>query len=138
MKIIWRTLIILLAAAVVTAGTMGAMQLPAVQSWIGSQGGERHGPPAGMTDGEFAQAPTFAASAATSAAGDTDDATAASGQQAPPMRGENGGRSGGNLLGLLEVVKNLVVVVAVSLAIAAVGWFARRLAPKRHAPAATV
>ena len=97
MKIIWRTLIILLAAAVVTAGTMGAMQLPAVQSWIGSQGGERHGPPAGMTNGEFAQAPTFAASAATSAAGDTDDATAASGQQAPPMRGENGGRSGGNL-----------------------------------------
>lgn len=137
MKIVWRTLIILLAAAVVTAGTMGAMQLPAVQSWIGSQGGDRHGPPAGMTDVEFAQAPTFAVSA-TTATGDAGDAATESSQQASPVRGERGGRSGGNLLGLLEVVKNFVVVVVVSLAIAAVGWFARRLAPKRHAPAATV
>lgn len=110
MKIAGRTLIILLAAAVVTAATMGAMQLPAVQSLVASGGGEHHGPPVGLVEGE----------------------------QFPALGGERGERSGGDLQGLLEVGKNLGVVVLVSLAIVAIGWLARRLAPKRPAPAAAV
>ena len=155
MKILLRTLIILLAAAVVTAGTLGALQVPAVQSWISSsQGSERHGPPAGMAEGQFAGSP---ASAEDAGATDTTAATAANADQSasivaaastdstattsaststPPMRGEGGGRSGGNLQGLVEVGKNLGIVVAVSLAIAAVGWMGKRLRPHRPAPAA--
>ena len=144
MKIIWRTLIILLAAAVVTGATLGAMQLPAVQSWIGSRGGESHGPP-GMAAGEFTgdeaaegvtafAAPTGEESDASAAASSaTADATAR------PMRGEGGergGHNGGNLAGLVEVAKNLGIVVVFSLVIAAAGWVARRVRPHRRQPAA--
>ena len=155
MKILLRTLIILLAAAVVTGATLGALQVPAVQSWISSsQGGERHGPPAGMAEGQFGGAPAFTGEGAdttapntaapnTAAVGTDQGAstvaagTAATTASAPvrPMRGE-GGRPGGNLEGLVEVGKNLGIVVAVSLAIAALGWVSKRLRPHRPAGAA--
>jgi len=156
MKILLRTLIILLAAAVVTGATLGALQVPAVQSWISSsQGGERHGPPAGVAEGQFPGSPDFsegadtdaaalspaggtnvtAASAAGAASTDSAAGTAA-GAPTRPMRGEGGGRPGGNLQGLIEVGKNLGIVVAVSLAIAALGWVSKRLRPHRPAGAA--
>ena len=146
MKILLRTLIILLAAAVVTGATLGALQVPAVQSWISSsQGGERHGPPTGMAEGQFGGAPasTDEGAAMNTAAGADQSAstvtadTAATTASAPArlMRGE-GGRPGGNLQGLIEVGKNLGIVVAVSLAIAALGWVSKRLRPHRPAAAA--
>lgn len=126
MKIMWRTLIILVAAAVVTAATMGAMQLPAVQSVMESQGGAHHGPPAGMTSDEFAG----------EFSGDEAAAGTAAGAASRPMRSERGEQSGGNLAGLFEVVKNFVVVVVFSLAIGAAGWAVKRIRPRRHLPAA--
>lgn len=158
MKILWRTLIILLAAAVVTGATLGAMQMPAVQTWIQSQGGGHGGPP-GMAGGEFAGRPEMAEAtgAETAAAADAagsedaavasapvlaasdDEAAAATGAGTRPMRGEGGGHnSGGNLQGLVEVAKNFGIVVAASLAIAAVGWAGKRLRPHRRAAAAAV
>ncbi len=155
MKILLRTLIILLAAAVVTGATLGALQVPTVQSWIGSsQGGERHGPPAGVAEGQFPGSPDFTegadadaaalspaggtnvtAASAASAAGTAAAGTAA-GAPTRPMRGEGGGRPGGNLQGLVEVGKNLGIVVAVSLAIAAAGWVGKRVRPHRSVTAA--
>ena len=171
MKILLRTLMILLAAAVVTGATLGALQVPAVQSWISSsQGGERHGPPAGMTagttEGQSGEFPAFsegtdttaaasspagstsvAAASTDSTAGAADGSTAAAstaaastaaaaGAPTRPMRGEGGGRPGGNLQGLLEVGKNLGIVVVVSLVIGAAGWVGKRFRPHRPAPAA--
>lgn len=156
MKILWRTLIILLAVAVVTGATLGAMQLPAVQTWIESQGGGHGGPP-GMAEGEFLASPVLSETTA-SATGSSDDssagadvlaaasdeaaanstATTATGEQARPMRGEGGGHSGGNLQGLVEVARNLGIVVAASLAIAALGWAGKRLRPRRRAAAAAL
>ena len=152
MKILLRTLIILLAAAVVTGATLGALQVPTVQSWIGSsQGGERHGPPAGVAEGQFPGSPDFtegadADAAALSPAGGTNVTAAsaagtaaagtAAGAPTRPMRGEGGGRPGGNLQGLVEVGKNLGIVVAVSLAIAAAGWVGKRVRPHRSVTAA--
>jgi len=169
-KILVRTLIILLAAAVVTGATLGALQVPAVQNWISSsQGGERHGPPAGMVEGQFSGSPEFAEGADANAAAlsqeggtnvtdastastastdsmastdstDSTDSTAATGTvtgtPTRPMRGEGGGRSGGNLAGLVEVGKNLGIVIVVSLAIAVVGWMGKRFRPHRPATAA--
>lgn len=160
MKILLRTLIILLAAAVVTGGTLGAMQVPAVQTWIQSQSG--HGGPSGMTEGEFTGSPMFTAAAGagtdaevassagteagvdvlaatssdstTAAAGAA--ATAATGAQTRPMRGEGDHNSGGNLAGLVEVAKNFVIVLAVSLVIGAAGWVSKRFRPHRPASAA--
>ena len=151
MKILLRTLIILLAAAVVTGATLGALQVPAVQSWISSsQGGERHGPLAGVIEGQFPGSPEFTdAAAPTSAAagGQNADTTvtaadrtaaASTAAAAPtrPMRGEGGGRPGGNLQGLIEVGKNLGIVVVVSLVIGAAGWVGKRFRPHRSVAAA--
>lgn len=113
MKVLLRILIILLAAAVVVGATYVVTQVPAVQTLISSQGGEQHGPPAGMSQ----------------------DAEAAQSTQTRPQRGD-GGHSGGNLAGLVEVGKNFAIVLVVSLAVAAAGFAARRLHPRRSVRAA--
>ena len=110
MKILMRILIILLAAGLVVGATYAITQIPAVQSSLASQGSEHHGPPVARSD---------AAATATST-------------QVRPQRGE-GVQSGGNLAGLGEVVKTPVVVLVVSLAIAAAGGVAKRVRPQRRA-----
>lgn len=151
MKILVRILIILLAAIIVVGATYGVTQIPAVQTAMSSQGGEHHGPPAGtseeittvdgtltFSDAEAESAEVAAATTGDTATSDTEAATATTSTQVRPQRGEGGGESGGNLAGLFEVAKNLVIVMIVSLAIAAVGFVAKRMRPQRRAQAAAV
>lgn len=130
MKVLVRALIILLAAGIVAGGTLGLMQLPAVQSWITSMGGEQHGPP-----GDIANPSEFQPATAAGEDGGTTTAPAPA-ETGAPREGGRGGHNGGNLLGLVEVAKNLGIVAAVSLALAGAGWAIRRVQPRRHAPVA--
>ena len=131
MNILLRTLMILAVAAVVIGVTVALVQVPSVQTLITSGKGEQHGefPGAGRARPQFQVEP--ASLAATATASDTDAAR----MERPE------GRSGGSLLGLVEVVKNLAIVVVVTLVFATGSWLLGRLRPRRkingpHAPPA--
>lgn len=175
MKILLRSLIILVAAALVVVATSAALQAPGVQSLLTSRGehgarllpelsfgaqpgGRGFAPGAGnalpapaSTAGVAAQA--GGGNAPASSSGAQASGAQASGAQASgapvagaqaagapaagarPQLGE-GGRGGGrnaiNLAGWPTVAQNLVIVVVLALAVAAVGYVVSRLRPRRR------
>ena len=134
MKILYRALIILAAVALVIGATLAVTQLDSVQTLIASSGSEQHGerPQRGFRHAmNLDQAGTTQAVAAS---GDTAQATidiqftesASTAQVGAGVRPEGGGHSG-NLLGISEVLKNLAIVVVITLFVAIPSWVIQKL-----------